>query len=54
MREEFGWPADARIVINVGRFVEQKNHRTILRAMRAVHERDAAARLLLVGSRRAP
>lgn len=50
VREEFGWPADARIVINVGRFVEQKNHRTILRAMRAVHERDAAARLLLVGT----
>jgi glycosyltransferase involved in cell wall biosynthesis len=50
VREEFGWPANARIVINVGRLVEQKNHRTMLRAMRAVHERDATARLLLVGS----
>jgi len=50
VRDEFGWPADARIVINVGRLVEQKNHRTMLRAMGAVHEREETARLLLVGS----
>ena len=50
VREEFGWPVEARIVINVGRFVEQKNHRTMLQAMPVVHERDSAARLLLVGS----
>jgi glycosyltransferase involved in cell wall biosynthesis len=49
VRHEFGWPVDARIVINVGRFTTQKNHATMLRAMRSVLERDASARLLLVG-----
>jgi len=49
VREEFGWPADSRIVVNVGRLSAQKNHRTILEAMRLVHEEDRSVRLLLVG-----
>lgn len=50
VRREFGWPDEARIVVNVGRFTQQKNHRTILETMRLVSERDEDARLLLIGS----
>jgi len=50
VREEFGWPVDSRIVVNVGRFSAQKNHAAIVEAMRVVLERDPCARLLLVGS----
>jgi glycosyltransferase involved in cell wall biosynthesis len=50
VREEFGWPADSRIVVNVGRFSAQKNHAAIVETMRLVHERDPMVRLLLVGS----
>ena len=49
VREEFGWPADSRIVVNVGRFSAQKNHTAIVDTMRLVHERDPMVRLLLVG-----
>lgn len=49
VREEFGWPKDSRIVVNVGRFSAQKNHPTIVETMRLVHERDPMVRLLLVG-----
>jgi glycosyltransferase involved in cell wall biosynthesis len=50
VRAEFGWPADARVVVNVGRFTEQKNHRGMLEAMRLVRAREPRARLLLIGS----
>ena len=50
VREEFGWPADSRIVIHVGRFSTQKNHTALLETMRLVHERDPKVRLLLVGA----
>jgi glycosyltransferase involved in cell wall biosynthesis len=49
VRREFGWPADSRIVVNVGRFSDQKNHAAILETMRLVHERDPLVRLLLIG-----
>jgi glycosyltransferase involved in cell wall biosynthesis len=52
IRDEFGWPEDARILINVGRLSAQKNHRTILEATRLAHEKDRRIRLLLVGSGR--
>jgi len=50
VRAEFGWPADSRIVVNVGRLSTQKNHRAILEATRLAHEEDESLRLLLVGS----
>jgi glycosyltransferase involved in cell wall biosynthesis len=50
VRTEFGWPADSRIVVNVGRLSTQKNHRAILEATRLAHEEDESLRLLLVGS----
>ena len=49
VREEFGWPHDSRIVVNVGRFSVQKNHAAIVETMRLMHERDPKIRLLLVG-----
>ena len=49
VRREFGWPADSRIVVNVGRFSDQKNHAAILETMRLVHQRDPLVRLLLIG-----
>jgi glycosyltransferase involved in cell wall biosynthesis len=50
VRAEFGWPADSKIVVNVGRLSEQKNHRAILEATRLAHEDNEDLRLLLVGS----
>jgi glycosyltransferase involved in cell wall biosynthesis len=50
VRAEFGWPADSRIVVNVGRLSTQKNHRAILEATRLAHEENESLRLLLVGS----
>jgi glycosyltransferase involved in cell wall biosynthesis len=49
VREEFGWPADSRIVVNVGRLSAQKNHRVILETVRLVHRQDGSVRLLLIG-----
>lgn len=49
VREAFGWPDRARIVINVARFYPQKNHKTILKVARLAHERSEDVRLLLVG-----
>ena len=50
VREEFGWPADSRIVVNVGRLSAQKNHRVILETVRLVHRQDGSVRLLLIGA----
>ena len=52
VRAEFGWPAEARIIVHVGRMAPQKNHRTILEAARLVRERDPEVRLLLIGDGR--
>jgi glycosyltransferase involved in cell wall biosynthesis len=49
VRDEFGWPLDSRVVINVARFSRQKNHPTILEAARLAYERHRDIRLLLVG-----
>ena len=49
VRREFGWPDDARIVVNVGRLSTQKNHPVILEAIRRLREEDPRVRLLLVG-----
>ena len=44
-----GWPADSRIVVNVGRLSAQKNHRVILETLRLVHRQDGTVRSLLIG-----
>jgi glycosyltransferase involved in cell wall biosynthesis len=49
VREEFGWPLDSRIVVNVARFSPQKNHETILKATCLAYEKRRDIRLLLVG-----
>lgn len=49
VREEFGWPSDSRVVINVARFSRQKNHRAILEATRLAQEHHRNIHLLLVG-----
>jgi glycosyltransferase involved in cell wall biosynthesis len=49
VRDEFGWPSDSRIVVNVGRLSVQKNHRSILETMRLVCDEDPTVRLLLIG-----
>jgi glycosyltransferase involved in cell wall biosynthesis len=49
VREEFGWPADSRVIVNIGRMSAQKNHRVILETIRLVHEQDASVRALLIG-----
>lgn len=50
VREEFRWPVESRVIVNVARFSPQKNHAAIVRTMRLVLERDPTVRLLLVGS----
>lgn len=52
VRDEFGWPSDSRLLINVGRMSPQKNHGTLLEATRLAYERDKSIRLLLVGDGR--
>jgi len=50
VRAEFGWPDESRIVVHVGRMAYQKNHETIIAAVRQSFESDSRLRLLLVGS----
>lgn len=52
VREEFGWPPDCRIVVNVARFSRQKNHRVMLEATRLAYDKREDIRLLLVGDGR--
>lgn len=47
--QEFGWPINSQIVINVGRFSPPKNHRTILETFRLVKDKTENIRFLLVG-----
>lgn len=49
VRAEFGWPAESQVAINVARFFDQKNHPTIIEAIRLAHARNPRLRLLLVG-----
>jgi glycosyltransferase involved in cell wall biosynthesis len=49
VRQEFGWPLDSGIVINVARFSRHKNHGAVLEATRLAHEKHTGIRLLLVG-----
>lgn len=52
VREEFGWPPDSQVIINVARFFEQKNHTSIVEAIRIAHAKNPRIRLLLVGDGR--
>jgi glycosyltransferase involved in cell wall biosynthesis len=47
VREELGIPADARVVVTVGRLVKEKNHALLLRAVAPLLREDR--RLVLVG-----
>lgn len=47
---EFGFPADAQIVVNVANLVPKKGHRYLLAAARRVVVDEPRARFLLVGS----
>jgi glycosyltransferase involved in cell wall biosynthesis len=52
VREEFGWPCDSQIVINVARFSPQKNHRVVLGTTHLARKSRRGIRLLLVGDGR--
>lgn len=52
LRRSFGWPADAPLVLHVGRFFEQKNHLGLLSVFQFVLEHVPTARMLLVGDGR--
>ncbi len=49
-RHEFGLPSDAKIIVNIGRMVEQKGQIFLIRAMKEVIEREPKAYALVVGS----
>lgn len=46
---EFGFPADGRVCIHVGRLVEAKNHRKLVQVFARISAADPSVRLLLVG-----
>ena len=48
-RAALGIPEDAPLLLCVGRFTPQKDQRTLVRAVRALHARGLRPRLLLVG-----
>ena len=47
--EQAGIPADAPLLLAVGRLIEQKDHATLLDAFALVHERRPGARLAILG-----
>jgi len=49
LRARFGLPADARVVVYVGRFVEAKGMRELVQAFARLASGDPRARLVLVG-----
>ena len=49
-RHEFNLPSDAKIIVNIGRMVEQKGQIVLVRAMQEVIEREPKAYALIVGS----
>jgi glycosyltransferase involved in cell wall biosynthesis len=48
--QEFGFPSDARIVVNVANLVAKKGHRYLLAAAKRVIGNEPRARFLLVGT----
>jgi len=48
-RASFGWEPDTHLLVHVGRFFEQKNHRGLIKIFRDVQRVLPQARLLLVG-----
>lgn len=49
IRREFNIHEDALVVGHIGRFVEQKNHKMLLRIFKRIHMENPSAVLLLVG-----
>jgi glycosyltransferase involved in cell wall biosynthesis len=49
VRQELGLDPRARLVVHVGRFIEQKNHLAVLEVFDKVHARVPDARLVLCG-----
>jgi glycosyltransferase involved in cell wall biosynthesis len=49
VRAELGLPADALVLVHVGRFDPQKNHALLLRVAAAVFAQEPGARLLMLG-----
>ncbi len=49
LRKSLGWPTDTPVILHVGRFCEQKNHKGVILVFEQVVERLPEARLLLVG-----
>ncbi|MDR7543867.1 MAG: glycosyltransferase [Armatimonadota bacterium] len=47
---EFGFPEDARLVVNVANLVPKKGHSYLLAAARRVTEQDPRARFLVIGT----
>ena len=50
LRSEWHVPENAPLLGHVGRFSRQKNHRGLLELFAAVHRRNPAARLVLIGT----
>ncbi len=50
VRREFGWPEDARLIVNVANLVPKKGHQYLLAAAQRVLAHDAQARFLVVGN----
>jgi glycosyltransferase EpsF len=49
LRNSFNWPEDTPIVLHVGRFFPQKNHRGVIDVFRKVVKQIPSAKLVLVG-----
>lgn len=49
VRRDLGVEPDARLILHVGRFIEQKNHAGVLDVFSRVFAREPQARLLLLG-----
>jgi glycosyltransferase EpsF len=49
LRQELQWPVESRIILHVGRMIEQKNHAGVLAVFRRVLSQVPSAKLLLVG-----
>ncbi len=47
--EDAGIPADAPLILAIGRLIEQKDHATLLKAFARVHEAHPDARLAILG-----
>jgi len=54
VRREFGFTADSKIIVHVGRMVAAKNHGRLVEIFEELAELDPEVRLLLVGELREP